>query len=324
MSFICRSVHAYAILLPMKPATGGYTLLEVMLFFAVSSMLLAIFNVALRGQGAHTEFVASMNETASKMQQWIDEVKNGYSASTASSSLASGNFNCTLDLGNRPQLTLSGSGHGTGSNVDCIFLGKAIMINDEFGTPGPTNVNDKIYAYTVLGRRTYTDSNGNQVLVDNIIHANPGAAIYDLNPTDTIPDTGTNLTEVYKIPNGARVRRVYSDPYSRQTNNLAGFFIDPSSSNNSLVAVQYPLKRNINPAALDSSPWNIRDCIELTLSPQCRPNGSTPDNLWPMGTWYICFESTRNDERALLQVISNDGAGANTKMNIGRGDQVCS
>jgi hypothetical protein len=306
----------------MKPATGGYTLLEVLLFLAVSSMLLAIFNVALRGQGAHTEFVASMNDTSSKMQQWIDEVKNGYSASTATASLAGGNYDCVLDGTNKPVLTLpGGTGHGTGSNVSCIFLGKAIMVNDEQPGPGPKDVNDKIYAYTVLGRRTFTDINGNQTLVDNIINANPKAAIYD--DGSGVPEPKTNLTEVYKIPNGARVRRVYSDPVSKQTSNLAGFFIDPSSANNSLVAVQYKLDRNIDPVDWNNNAWNIPSCIELSL-PKCKKNGSTPPNLWQMNTWNICFESTRNDERALLEVLSTNGAGASIKMQIGKGDQVCS
>jgi hypothetical protein len=306
----------------MKPATGGYTLLEVLLFFAVSSALLAIFNVALRNQGAHTEFVASMNDVSSKMQQWVDEVKNGYSASSASASLASGNYDCNLNAQNKPVLTLPGvNGHGTGSNANCIFLGKAIMINDEFGNPGPTDVNDKIYSYTVLGRRTFTDTNGNQTLVDNIINANPKAAIYDNG--SGAPEPKTNLTEVYKIPNGARVRRVYSNPASKQTDNLAGFYIDPSSANNSLVAVQYKLDRNIDPVNWRANAWDIPTCIEL-LGPKCKVNGSTPPNLWPMDTWYICFESTRNDERALLEVISTNGAGANIKMQIGKGNpQVC-
>jgi Tfp pilus assembly protein PilE len=168
----------------MKPAMGGYTLLEVLIFLAVSSVLLAISNVVLQGQSARTEFTASMNDVTSKMQQWIDQVKNGYSASNASSSAATSasaalnNYNCTIDaLTQSPKLEPGSvaSQHAIGTNLDCVFLGKAIMINDKFGS-GPKDLTDKIYAYTVLGRRTYNDGTG-QVLVNNLKNSNAVAAL---------------------------------------------------------------------------------------------------------------------------------------------------
>jgi type II secretory pathway pseudopilin PulG len=310
---------AYAILLAMKPATGGYTLLEVLLFLAISSVLLALANVVFSGQGAHTEFMSSTNETASKIQQWVDEVKNGFSASTATSSIANGNLDCTLDGSGNPKLTVPvTNGHATGTNVSCIFLGKAIMVNDKFGA-GPKDVNNKIYAYTVLGRRTF-DNGGSVVLVDNLLNANPTAAVYD-NDGNGVPDSNVNLTEAYTIPHGARVRRVSTAP-GGPTANLGAFYADPASSTNSLVAVQYPLSRNIDPVAWTSGAWDIPACINLNLAGTCQKS-SAPSNLWPMDTWYICLENTRkNDERALISVISQNGVGASLSVKSGKTD-VC-
>jgi hypothetical protein len=296
----------------MLKLVGGYTLLEVMLFLAISSIFLAISNVVLQGQTAHTEFVASMNDAASKMQQWVDQVKNGYSASSASATAALGNYNCTLDASGNPVLVSPGAavaGNGTGSNLDCVFLGKAIMVNDKLGA-GPKDLNNKIYAYTVLGRRTYDDGTG-QVLVNNIKNAKSTAAVFpvgSLNPT-------INLTEVYKIPNGTRVRHV-------SPSNLAGFFADTKSANNSVLAAQYPLNTNVNPTDWASTAWTIARCINLSLPGICDNTPATPENLWPIkgvpNDWKICFESTRNDERALLHIISSNGSGAAVKLEMGK------
>jgi hypothetical protein len=88
--------------------------------------------------------------------------------------------------------------------------------------------------------------------------------------------------------------------------------------------VQYKLSGNINPTAWGGNAWDIPSCINLNLNPDCKNNGSTPENLWPMTTWNICFESTRDDERALLQVISPNGGGGSpvVKMQMGKAS-VC-
>jgi type II secretory pathway pseudopilin PulG len=294
----------------MKPAMGGYTLLEVMLFLAISSILFVFSGVVLQGQGARTEFVSSMNDVNSKMQQWIDQVRNGYTSSNA----GIGDYNCSLDASGNPKLTVPGVGpaNKVGTNLSCIFLGKAIMVNGSVGS-GPHDVNDKIYAYTVLGRRTYDDGSG-QTNVNNLQNANPTAAIYETTG-DGVPDI--NLTESYKIPNGVLVKNVYVKG-TPGPNGLVGFFTDPTSANNSLLAVQYPLTTNVDPLAWSTTAWDIPQCINLNLpSNNCQRAGA-PGNLWPMSEWDICFESTHDDELALLRVISSNGAGVVTKLDMGK------
>jgi hypothetical protein len=300
----------------MKPVMGGYTVLEVMLFLAISSVLFAISGVVLQGQGARTEFVASMNDVNSKMQVWIDQVKNGYSGSAADTNTAvgNGNYNCTLDASGNPQLYYPGvgaAGNTIGTNLKCIFLGKAIMVTDEVGS-GPHDFSNTIYAYTVLGRRTYDDGTG-QTNVTNLQNANPQAAVFD---TDGDGTPNINLTEAYRIPNGMRVKHVWASSTPDQTNGLAGFFIDPSSANNSVLAVQYPLNGNVDPS-WTASGWDIPKCINLNLAPSCQRAGA-PENLWPISEWDICFESTRDDELAKLRVISSGGMGATTKLEMGK------
>jgi type II secretory pathway pseudopilin PulG len=294
----------------MKPAAGGYTLIEVLLFLAISSVLFVFSGIVLQGQGAHTEFTSSMNDVNSKMQQWIDQVRNGYTASNAGLQ----NYNCDLDVStNNPVLSKPavGSAKDVGTNLKCIFLGKAIMVNGTVGS-GPHNVNDRIYAYTVLGRRTY-DSGSGQTNVTNLQNANPTAAVYDTD-SDGTPDI--DLTESYKIPNGVLVKNVFVKG-NPGPNNLAGFFIDPTSANNSLIAVQYPLNTNVDPKIFAGGSSDITKCINLSLPSSNCVRAGAPDNLWAMSEWDICFESTHDDELATLRVISSGGSGVVTKLEMG-------
>jgi hypothetical protein len=143
----------------MRPPGGGYTLIEVMLFLAISLAILVTSIVVVGGQEAHAEFSTSMNEINGKVQQWIDEVANGYSANGSSNSSAIGNYTCSLGTvekqNNTPVLSLSPSGgNARGANPECIFLGKVIQINNQ------DQYSDSIYAYTMLGRRTSVDTDG--------------------------------------------------------------------------------------------------------------------------------------------------------------------
>jgi hypothetical protein len=311
----------------MKPGVtpaGGYTLLEVMIFLAISSLLLFVTNVVFSGQAAHTEFVDSMNNVNSKMQDWINGVSNGQTGNTSAADSHSGNYVCTIDgATNAPKLTSPQSGddsvrgNANGSNLPCVFLGKAIYAND-------VNYKTSLMAYTVIGKRTYNNGSST-VLTDTLKNAAPTAAVFPSGVDPTI-----NLSEEYKIPSGVQVRHVWAaaDPLDTTSppasihNTLAGFFIDPANASNSLLAVQYPFTGSYDPTDWTSpaSAWNFISCIDLAYS-TCLPT-SAPDNLWPMNTWDICFESTKGDERALLQIISTSGHGATTKLITGKSD-VC-
>src|SRR5205814_2186232 len=74
---LCYTLH-------MRSNGGGYTIVEVMIFLAISSLLFVAASIAIGGQQAHTEFNTAANDTNTKFQQWIDQVANGFTSSTAS------------------------------------------------------------------------------------------------------------------------------------------------------------------------------------------------------------------------------------------------
>ncbi len=61
----------------MKWAAGGYTIIEVLMFLAISGLIFVTTMVAIRGQAAHSEFIAGTNDINTKLQQWINEVVTG-------------------------------------------------------------------------------------------------------------------------------------------------------------------------------------------------------------------------------------------------------
>lgn len=274
----------------MRNTLGGYTLLEVMIFLAVSGLLLVAAITAVGGQAGHTEFRNSMNDINTKMQLWVDQVVNGYTSST--STAAAPSFQCTAPASGPPLLSLS-SGKERGANPQCIFLGKAIHVNTTEA------YSDKIYAYQIIGRRTQTVS-GQTVIVNGLPAASPIAAI------DTV-----NLTEVYKIPYGTRI--VWASSGATQSK-MVGIYSNFNTESAlvgengalSLMAVQYPLATDVAPEQSD-----VKNCIRM--SAPCNPSGSAA-NPWPMQQWRVCFGSTRNSDRSLLTLTSNQGVGISTKL----------
>jgi hypothetical protein len=307
----------------MRRPLGGYTLIEVIIFLAVSTAILAMSIVVVRGQEAHAEFSTSANEVNSKFLQWIDQVDNGYSGSTAANQLASSNYNCDLsqygDGVARPVLTYPtfGPANGRGKNADCIFLGKAIQVNAD------DTYSNQITVYNILGRRI--DETGDNVF--NIPDANPVAASF--------PQTGLgdriDLTETYKIPNGARVLSVANTNKNDQnicgvnptgTSQIGGFYtnfnlpkVNSANGSLSIIAIQYPLCYGSPASSYLPESAQVLDCLRL-VSPCAAPCSGLDCNkktagLWYMTQWMICLGSSRNGETALLTINSGvkNGAG---------------
>jgi hypothetical protein len=299
----------------MKAPQGGYTVLEVMLFLAISSIIFALTVTAFKGQYSSNEFNASMNDVASKVKQYIDEVENGSSGSTAN--FETSNVKCSvvpsaLAANGRPKLT-PGSGSDLGTNSDCVFLGKAIHFNKT------APYNSFIYVYPILGRRLY-NSGGETVPVDTLAASNPEPAV------GTAVSGQVDLTEVYRIPHGARV--IYAkDVTSNRERYFAGMFTSLNQFNattnngsSNIISVLYPFNGTTPPA--DQPPGGnatLISCLEFS-SAACK---ITPvANPFPLSKWEVCFASTPDGNRGLLTFTSNAGFGLQTDLVIGKLD-VC-
>lgn len=168
----------------------GYTVLEVMIFLAVSGFMFLIAAVFVQGKQAQGEFKQSMNDINTKVQQVINDVSNGFYPSNNS-------FSCSSSSGPQPILIITGLTASTqGSNLGCVFLGKVI----QFGV----NSNRTGYnIYTVAGSQY---ANGAQ-------SGSPPNSFANAVPT-TIDGTFTggvrvNLTEYNTLQWGLQASKVY-------------------------------------------------------------------------------------------------------------------
>ncbi|HEX4774669.1 MAG TPA: hypothetical protein VH234_04075, partial [Candidatus Saccharimonadales bacterium] len=141
----------------MQRVSGGYTILEVTIFLAISVALLGSIVALLNGRQAQVEFDQKMHDTQSKMQSWLNDVSNGFPGGDPSQ------LKCALNGGGRPVVTVG----SPNSSPDCVFLGKALQFSD---TPGQ---NDTISAYSIFGRRL----NSSNQLPTNLTDANPEPAV---------------------------------------------------------------------------------------------------------------------------------------------------
>lgn len=144
---------------------SGYTIIEVMIFLAISGLMFVVAVLFISGKQATVEFRQGMQDANTKIQSVVNEVANGEYP-------APGNFNCAVgspsNPGSVPSFSLGSNGQGTNGGIDttlhtsgCIFLGKVI----EFEPSGGTTYS----VYSVAARQL--DASGNPVL--DFAHAQP-------------------------------------------------------------------------------------------------------------------------------------------------------
>lgn len=155
-------------------STTGYTIVEVMIFLAVSSLLFVMIALTFSGRQARTEFSVAAREMESRLLDIANDVSTGYYSKTA-------DFTCAVGSDGAPVFTSTPQTQGT--NKDCIFIGRAI----QFDFQG----DDMSYVvYSIAGARQ--TSSGEDV--KEYSHANPRVI---KNVTD-----GIDLSETIRLPVG--------------------------------------------------------------------------------------------------------------------------
>ncbi len=146
----------------------GYTIVETMIFLAVSGVMFLIAVGFVSGKQGKTEFRESMDDINTQVQQVINDVSNGFYPSGE-------NFVCTANSTGFP--TISAGINKQGTNKNCTFIGKVI----QFGVNGTGGSGFNIYS--VAGRQ-YAPSPpaaSKDILPVNFAEAKP-TVIYNAGP----------------------------------------------------------------------------------------------------------------------------------------------
>lgn len=161
----------------------GYTIIETIIFLAVTGAVFASTIGIISGQQARTEFTQAVRDVQTRLQDISNDVSTGFYHNT-------GTLKCHKTPGG-PQITPSPGTDTQGTNEDCIFLGRALQFAPTSGTDP-----EKINVYNVVGLRKIA---GGTQEVQNFSQAKPTA----MAPGDTT-NTGfsQDAIEVIKLSAG--------------------------------------------------------------------------------------------------------------------------
>lgn len=163
----------------------GYTILEVMIFIAISAAIFVGAIKAIGGRQEQVQFSQAVREFEAKIRDIANDVVTGYFPTNNTVA-------CEYSAGkSRIVKTADGS---LGTNNTCIYIGKAIQFQ-------PNGAKDRIDTYTIAGLR-YEDQ----------IEMTPSTSIAKADPVPVaLPgnDPGfTDPTESYTLLYGLQVKKV--------------------------------------------------------------------------------------------------------------------
>lgn len=116
----------------------GYTIIETMIFLAVTSAMFIMAMLFLSGQQSKNEFSTGIRDIQSRLSDVINDASTGYYNN-------SGNFVCDTTSPGVPNISPGTADQG--SNADCIFLGRAIQFDSS------ESGNETLELYTLVARR---------------------------------------------------------------------------------------------------------------------------------------------------------------------------
>lgn len=262
----------------MERTSGGYTLFEVLIVLAISSLLFISAFTVFFGQQRSTEFSQAMEDLRSKIQSYVAQINAGTFLDIEA-------YNCNLNLSDKPVLTTATGGIGT--NEDCIILGRAFHVS-----PGTDNAG-KIFVYTVLGSRSKTGGG----TASTISQANPSPA------DDNVDDNAWLLVDEYVIHNGAEI--ISSKAPTDANDKLVGIYNALDSDAPESGGAASTLIMKIYPAPSDPQS-NLTKCLIEEGS------GCGGSSVRIGDTWNLCVS---NGQRTAELSITSKPAGISTQIN---------
>lgn len=265
-------------------APRGYTIVEVMIFLAVSGGLLAMAILVFSGQQGRTQFATGAREIESRVRDVINDVSTGYYARSSS-------FDCTAGAAG-PQIAPGGTFQG--QNDDCIFLGRVIHF-DVGGNGNQYNI------YSVAGLRQVQSGPDSEQDVTDFDEAQPTASPL--------------LAESLTLPAGISAERIQVNGTTHV--DAVGFMttlgsyspgnatLEPGSLSVDVLPIIGGGAGNTNQASM------IGDINDIDES-------YADANRNPANGVVICFQSGGSNQHAIL-TIGGSGRQLTTEMVIGEG-----
>lgn len=160
----------------------GFTIIEVMIFLAVSGIILVSALTLLNNKQGKTAFFASMKNIVSQLNTDISYVSNGYYR-------LPGGVQCTVSNVDSPSArpSISAGASAVGTNFGCTYIGMVLQFD-----PAITNGQYQFISYPIVGLQ-YQQGNPSIGVATSISEAAPVAmypstySTYDGTSTDPLP-----------------------------------------------------------------------------------------------------------------------------------------
>ncbi len=271
----------------------GYTIVEVLIFLAVSGLLLISSMALISGSQGRSEFTQATRDIESQIQDILNNVSTGYYQNT-------NNFLCVDSnngaAGGNPLISPN-STNDQGANIGCTFLGHVL----QFGMESSSFFMED---FVIVGRQFYTPPSGEKLTVDNLTAAKP-------TPIAT-PNTrsAVDATQTVDPPYGLTVKKVtYQDP-SQPTPTSIGAVGFLSSfvqySGGTLPSGSQSIDIIVVPGSV------IGDTVSNTINKIMNIDNNSIKN--PVNGINICMTSGNTNQYAVINV--GKAGRANTKLDI--------
>lgn len=267
----------------VRKSPQGYTIVEVMIFLAVTGLLFAMIALTFTGTRGRTQFQTAARDIESRTRDIINDTSTGYYYRT-------GDFSCQATVAGP---VFSPGGAEQGSNQECIFIGRVLHFDVD---DDPTEYH--VYNVAAL-RRVYPDGPE----VSNFQEAQPEPIF-----------GGVAAAERLTLPNGAEAASIYYN---------SGGSVVPISAIGFLSSFARYDSGALQPGALSVNVVPLGDGVGKTeghVAGFIRTLGNAPDPPVqnPDGGLVVCINSGTSDQHAVLK-IGGEGSQLTTDLVIGNG-----
>ena len=153
-----------------RAQVGGYTIIELLIFLAVSGAMFFTAMSLVSGQQGKAQFVSTVRDFESKINDIANDVSTGYYNRNK-------NFGCTVNASNVP--VISNTAVGLGQNGQCIYVGTVLKLGE------PVNGGKEAYnILTMAGARTVGGAN-----TASLAQSNPRVVYFGGSPIASQPVT---------------------------------------------------------------------------------------------------------------------------------------
>jgi type II secretory pathway pseudopilin PulG len=304
----------------------GFTIVEVMIFLAVSGLLFVSAATLLAGQQGKTQFSQAIHEIFSQLQSLTNNVQIGYYSNA-------NNFSCQINdttTGAAPTIVAM-PGPGQGSNLGCVFIGQFIQFS-------PSNNNTQYSLYTVIGRQ-FQGATGSSPAVTSINQARPTSLTNGATQTITLP-AGLQIGSIsYNDPNqgggGPQYTSLFGFISSFAQTQASTQSLQSGAQSVSLIPLPVVIGNsnagnaylNISPTGGGSTSTNdINTFFQSNSNPsQIQQNylgdsGATSSVINPQNGISVCFKSSSTNQIGVVNIGIN---GNPTGMKLSISDGTC-